>query len=562
MQAHSEGADMGMAKRYRQQRWAGMALGALWLLGLASCNKNDAAAPAESLHASLGQVTLTVSAPVTHYAAARFADQVSFGATPALVADIERLGFGPWIDAQFALPVSTIDTAPIRHYDSQIPEQGNNASVYATRQLWIAMLASPDQLRRRVTWSLSQFLVTAIGKVEPYGTLTYVDFLQRHAFGNYGDIVQGLTTSPSMANYLDNQQNRPTSTDCPSCAPNENYARELLQLFTLGTVKLNADGSVQRDANNRPAETYTQKDVTELARVLTGWRVAGDYERTDYTRYDGVMVPDPWRAAHDRDAKTVLGRNFGAGQEADAELSALTTLLMAHQNIAPFVSLRLIQHLVTSNPSPAYISRIAAVFRNNGQGVAGDMKAIVKAVLLDPDARRGDVPGADSTSFGKLREPVLFHTAFLRGLGCVVPLNWNPPPDPNFVTPGGQRIFDPGTVFSFYAATDRAPGSNLLAPEQRLLNANEFAFRLGSLGSQVARAGANCNAAPFGRAFSSSPGAFADLVGERYFRSAMPPVLRQNLVDLAGQAYGATPDEKAISLLQYALSTPYFGAIR
>lgn len=530
------------------------------LVSVAGCNPSPSASQ-PALHAARGQVQPVRAAAVSRYAAARFADQVSFGATPALVADIERLGFEQWIEAQFALPVSTIDTGPIAQYDSQIPALSQKGYDYANKRLWESMLLAPDQLRWRVTWALSQYLTTAMNKIEPYGSLAYANLLQRQAFGNYGELIRAVTTSPSMGIYLDNLQNRPTSSQCPWCAPNENYARELMQLFTLGVVRLNQDGTLQRDSGGRPIETYSQKDVEELARVLTGWMIDGNFDRTDFRKYDGKLKPDPWSAAHDRGAKLVLGKTFQEGMDAAQELDAAVALLMGHPNIAPFVSLRLIQHLVTSDPSPAYLGRVAAVFRNNGQGAAGDMKAVIKAILLDPEARRGDQMGVDSVAFGKMREPVLWYTGLLRGLSCKAALKW--PGGDYMMTPNIQRPFDPASVFSYYMPTDRAPGSNLLAPEQRLLTAEELSFRLGgAFTASIRDAGGDCDAAPFGRALNASPQAFADLVSERFFRGAMPAVLRRNLVDLAPDTHGASPDDKAISLLLFALATPYYGVIR
>jgi uncharacterized protein (DUF1800 family) len=543
----------------RRERRSKLAAGLAVLALMAACGR-EGGQPDGQLAASSGQVKPAQGASVTRFAAARFADQVSFGATPALVAEIQSKGFEHWIDDQFALPPTLIDTHPIDSYDSQIAEQGQRGYRYAVGQLYSTMLTAPDQLRWRVTWSLEQYITTAMNKIEPHGTLAYANLLQRYGTTNYGDLLRAVSTNPSMGIYLDNLQNRPTSTECPWCSPNENYARELMQLFTLGVVKLNPDGTVQRDGAGKPIETYTQKDVTELARALTGWMMDANYDRTDFRRYDGVLIPDPWSAAHDRGAKTVLGKALGANVDASKELDAIVALLMGHQNIAPFVSLRLIQHLVTSNPSPAYLARVAAVFRNNGKGVAGDMKAVVKAILLDPEARRGDQIGADSNEFGKMREPVLWYTSALRGLGCTQALTWDNGVD--MMLPS-QRPFDPTSVFSFYMPTDRAPGSNLLAPEQRLLTAEELSFRLnGGFSGGIARAGSACAAGALGKAFASSPAAFADLVSERFFRGAMPAVLRQNLIDLAGSTWGSTPDEKAISLLQFALATPYYGVIR
>ncbi|MES2151372.1 MAG: DUF1800 domain-containing protein [Pseudomonadota bacterium] len=530
---------------------------------LAACNRPPAPSEEAQLHASTGQVKPAAGSAVSHYAAARFADQASFGATPALVAEIERMGFGPWIDAQFALPVSTINAAPIKIINTNDPAQSQFAGNYTNTQLYEAMLTSPDQLRHRVSWALSQWVTISLRKIDGYGVLLYANLLQQNALGNYATLLRAASVSPAMGEYLDNLQNRPTSPECPACAPNENYARELMQLFTLGVVKLNADGTVQRDAQRLPLETYTQKDVEELARALTGWTHDNPPNGYDMGRYERDLIPDPWEPTHDRGAKLVLGKTIAAGGGASADLDAVVKLLMGHQNIAPFVSLRLIQHLVTSNPSPAYLGRVAAVFANNGQGVAGDLKAVVKTVLLDPEARRGDQLGADSNAFGKMREPVLWYTGLLRGLGCSTPIH---DPEKGYVEQSGaQAPLTPASVFSFYAPTDRAPGSNLLAPEQRLLNASELSGRLnGNRINDATRAAlSGCSGSnALSAALASSPTAFADLVSERFFRGAMPIVLRQNLVDLAPETNGDTPHQKAVNLLLYGLTTPYYGVIR
>ena len=303
---------------------------------------------------------------------------------------------------------------------------------------------------------------------------------------------------------------------------------------------------------------YTQRDVIEVARALTGWTFQYNTERTDFRRYDGEMIPDSWAATHDRGAKTIMGSAIPANLDPSRELDQVVAIIMKHQNLAPFISLRMIQHLVTSDPSPEYISRISAVFNDNGKGVKGDLKAVVKAILLDPEARRGDVPGADTTAFGKMREPILFYTSLLRGLGCTKPIQWE---DDGWgpAAPSSQNPFDPTSVFSFYAPTDRAPGSNLLAPEQKLLTAEEFSFRFNIRFPMFATAG--CNVAEFGQALGVSPASFADLVSERYFRGAMPAALRQNLIALAPDVNGSTPNHRAILLLIYALNSPYYGVI-
>ncbi len=516
--------------------------------------------------ASAGQVKPIASVKMSSYAAARTADQVSFGATPALVNDLAQAGLAAWIDVQMAAPITKSSVpAWVIDYNRDDQTATRRAYRFGPESFFGLALTAPDQLRQRVSWTLMQF-VPVNGKVDPYGMAEHFSLVQRHAFGNYGAFLRELSVHPAMGQFLDNRENRPLSSQCANCSPNENYARELLQLFSLGVVKLNADGTTQRDAQSKVIETYSQKDVEELARVLTGWRFAPSatpLPRTNWINAAQLMVPETSAALHDRGAKTVLGTAFAAGRDAPQELDAAVAMLMSHQNIAPFISLRMIQHLATSNPTPQYVGRVAAAFRNNGRGVTGDMQAVVRAVLLDPEARLGDQPGADSSRFGKLREPVLFYTASLRGLGCTQPLVWN---DGNLLSPPGQAPFNAPSVFSYYLPTDRAPGSNLLAPEQKLLITDELTQRLGRLTWTLVdsknNAASGCDVAALGQAFAQSPKALIDLVSARWFRGAMPPTLRSNLMSLATSQTWDSPEKAAFVLLQFALSTPYFGVIK
>lgn len=542
-------------KRHR----VGWVLALLLATGLAGCG--GGVNPSATTSASSGQVGHAGAAGMTRYAAARAADQVSFGATPALVNDLATQGLDSWITTQMALPPTLMATPPswVISYDSQDEVARNRAFNFPPTEFYRLTLASPDQLRLRVTWSLMQYIPITV-KVPAYGRTTYFNLLQQHALGNYGDFIRELTVHPSMGLFLDNASNRPISAGCPSCAPNENYARELMQLFTLGVVKLNPDGTTIRDQNGKPMETYTQEDIEELAAALTGWRFAPS--ATPLPPSNGInagarMVPESGAQAHDLNAKTVLGTTFPAGRNAVQDLDTVIAMLMQHPNIGPFVSLRLIQNLVTSNPTPQYVGRVSAVFRNNGQGVAGDMKAVIRAVLMDSEARRGDQPGADVSRFGKIREPVLWYTAALRGLGCSASLFEREP----YFGP-----FNAPSVFGFYLPTDRAPGSNLLAPEQKLLNSNEFGWRLNILPSVLNNGGnavAGCDLATLTQAFGQSTKTLIDMISSRWFRGAMPPMLR---ADLEARAVDSrlqrTPAEVPLILLSYALTSPYYGVIK
>jgi uncharacterized protein (DUF1800 family) len=528
--------------------------------------------------ASRGQVAAPAAAPpVTYYAAARFADQTSFGATPALVAEIRSKGLVRWIDDQLALPVTLMDHRPaeaIFTYPdlAQIPQHLGNYPTIAFARM---SLSSPDQLRLRVAWALSQFVTAAYDGNNPTGGVSYFNVLYGNAMGNYRQVLLDISLNRQMGAFLNNDQNRPKSAECQHCAPNENFARELMQLFSIGVVKLNPDGTPQRDGRGRFIETYTQRDVEELARMLTGWTTDPDPPNRpprNSANWMKPMVPSTFRHERDSGAKQVMGRTFRAGQPARKDLEDAVDLLMNHPNIAPFVATRLIQHLVKSNPTPAYVGRVAAVFVNNGAGVRGDMQALVRAVLLDVEARSADNPAAARGDEGKIREPWLHRMALWRGLGCTqLPASaWG------VRFPGQQVALMPRSVFSFYAPTDRAPGSNLLAPEQKLLLNDEFRQRLsehfsprsGTWDNQnySAYQQAGCRLGDWAERFARGSGPFIDMVSEHYFRGAMPPTLRSTMEQMMRSTSppwnGNDNHSGALTMIGFALNTPYFGAMR
>jgi uncharacterized protein (DUF1800 family) len=536
---------------------------------LQSCSDGGEASSSK-LVASSGQIT-PAAYKVSYYAAARFADQATFGATPKLIEEIRTKGFEQWIDEQFALPYTKIPEGPTKVRNRAIP---------AVPEVWNFPIATwmnqtltePDQLRRRTVWSISNFLVASLSTGDPFGHVAWLNLLHQHSFGSYRELLTQASISPHMGFFLNNDQNRPKSAECPHCAPNENFARELMQLFSVGVVKLNLDGTLQRDARGRAVETYSQTDVEELARVLTGWTRTydpADPNGNNGTGWDTPMVPSKWAPERDSGQKKVLGRTFAAGQAAPKDLDDAIDLLITHPNTAPFISTRLIQHLVKSNPSPEYVSRIARVFQDNGRGELGDLKAVVKAILLDSEARRGDDPARAQTMDGKFREPFLQHMAFVRGMGCQRNFKQR---DGGEAIPYRQRPFGPGSVFGFYAPTDRAPGSNLLAPEQKLLNANEFVGRYGDpnyllsgISGTNAQVAAGCNLAEFSNAMAQSSTAYIELVSARYFRGAMPPSLRSTLDQLNAEARGSGNFDAgnwSMVMLGFALATPSFGVMK
>lgn len=291
------------------------ALSTLCLL-IAGCGQSvpaDAIAPSSSA----GQVVNATAAPkLTSYAAARVAEQVSFGATPVLLNSLAQRGLEDWISDQIALPVSRMDApAWVIDYNDQNQAERDRAFQWKDRALVQLPLTAPDQLRLRVGWALLQFVPANSGTA--YGQVEYFNLLQRHALGNYGEFLRELSVHPVMGSFLDNVQNRPKSEQCRDCAPNENYARELMQLFSLGVVQLKPDGTTMRDAKGKALETYEQDDVEELARALTGWRFAPSniLLGSNWINAGKLMVPEDWASAHDRGAKRILGTDFPAGRD-------------------------------------------------------------------------------------------------------------------------------------------------------------------------------------------------------------------------------------------------------
>lgn len=539
-------------------------------LSLSACGPGQFSNPFESA----GQVRAVTAKPMTLYAAARAAEQVSFGPNAALVAALSQSGLESWLDTQLSMPpTQTVAPSWVIDYNVNNDAESNKAGSFPVEQFWLRALSAPDQLRQRLVWAVFQYIPVAMARA--YGHVEYHNMLARQVFGNYGDLLRDVSIHPMMGFFLNNDQNRPVSPQCLGCTPNENFARELMQLFTVGVVKLNPDGTVQRDSNGKPLETYTQKDVEELARALTGWRMSykpGLPSGNDLN-YGVNMEPESASFLHDSGSKTVMGMKIASGMDASQELDAVIALLMKHPNTAPFVSLRLIQHLVTSNPSPQYLARVSAVFQNNGKGVSGDMKSVIKAILLDPEARSGDIPGQSGANFGKLREPVLWYAAMLRGMNCQKPLYNTYQGNKNVNSPQNQNPDNPPSIFSFYQATDRAPGSNLLAPEQKLINTLEFRDRLGNLHWQLLnpnnpdsasnRLTSGCEVDALVAAFKVSPSAFIDLVAKWWFRGAMPPTLKQTMTVMIESKQGySTPEQGALLLMQFALTSPYYGVMK
>ena len=412
----------------------------------------------------------------------RFLEQSTFGTSPALISHVQQIGVGAFLTEQFSLP--STGWPYIGPTPSNVPATCNSVcqrdaySMYQLQnRLYLNAMYGNDQLRQRVIWALHQLFVVSgrdINVANWY--LQYILTLDRNAFGNYRQLLYEITLNPAMGKYLD----MATST---KNNPNENYAREILQLFSIGTELLNPDGTSILDINGDPLPSYDQTTVTNFAKVFTGWQLAPNVApgTPDYTT---PMVANATN--HDTTSKTLLnGLVTTAGQTALQDLNTALDNIFNHQNTAPFIARHFIHQLVTSNPSPAYIGRVAAVFANNGAGVRGDLAAVVQAVLLDPEAR-GAVQY--DPNYGHLREPVLFLCNLLRAFN---PRSANLSTGSDGVVNGqavamGQDAWRPPTVFSYYPADYLLPGSTtVLAPEFGVLQATTALKRANFVNTMV-----------------------------------------------------------------------------
>jgi uncharacterized protein (DUF1800 family) len=525
------------------------------VLMLVGCGGGDS-----SLTANLtGQVAALFANPstkVTHYAASRFLEQAAMGPSPPSVAQVKSIGMESWVAAQLALPATTFTTPEdLVEYDLNLDRPiGERMNEFVNSSTYNAFVAGDDQLRLRTSWILSNFLVVSTRKVSPLGGIEFFNMLQTNAFGNYADLLRALSKHAAMGEYLDNFQNRRDQL-------NENYGRELMQLFSVGLVQLNMNGTTKKDATGKPLETYSQKDVIEISRALTGWKWAEpDIKRkgSNWANFRKPMAPQS-PDQHDTDSKVVLGKTIPAGQDAYKDLDSVIEILINHPNTAPFISLRLIQGMTTSDPSPAYLERVATVFKDT----KGNLGRVVTAILLDPEARAGDVSSKSTANFGRIKEPVLMFTSGIRGLGCrsAMKANWN---STQTWTPNNQRPFFAYSVFGFYPPNHRTQGTNVLAPEHKMLNSNEFSTRMSMFGNQFRSESslidAGCDVASFKAAAAMSDEKLMDLMSERYFRGAIPASVAKSIID-AHKTYYHRTDAMSLTgaMLDMASLTPIFG---
>lgn len=416
----------------------------------------------------------------------RFMEQATFGPTPELDALLRRLNFAIYLGQQFDLPYPSTPYPVLTLQPDNIPGTctgdciRDNYTMYPLqRWFYTDALYGQGQLRRRVSWALSQILVVSgLDVTHPSRILPYIQKLDEHAFGNYKDLLYQITLNPAMGDYLD--MIRSTRNN-----PNENYAREVLQLFSVGLFMLNQDGTLMLDGSNNPIPTYDQTTVNNFTKVFTGW-VLNPVSPVPSTRnfIDPLVLN---QTNHDITAKTLLSypgsaghfQNLPAGQNGATDLTQAIDNIFYHPNVAPFVSKQLIQHLVTSDPTPAYVGRVAAVFNDNGLGVRGDLRAVVRTILSDVEAR-GDVK--NDPNYGHLREPVLFVTNTLRWFNVRAASGAVGSTSDGYINPQtvamSQDVFRPTTVFNYYSPGYIVPGTTVLGPEFQIMTTSTSLRRI------------------------------------------------------------------------------------
>lgn len=406
--------------------------------------------------------------PAISYASAhRFLRQTTFGPIAGDVALVRQAGYSAWIDAQFSRPPSF----QLPYMDSLPPPQNAVEGQIDRMDAWFRnALLGEDQLRQRVAFALSQVMVVSDRSSlfdTPRGLAWYYDILVRHAFGNFRELMEDVTLSPAMGVYLSMLGNEKPDLE-RNIRPDENYARELMQLFTIGLVELDLDGTIRLGTSGQPIPTYNQDVIEGFAHVYTGWTFGGSPGFTSPS-FDFTRPMEPFEEFHDTGEKLLLGGEvLPASQTARQDLEAALDNIFEHPNVAPFVSRQLIQRLVTSNPSPEYVQRVASVFANDGFGVRGNLAAVTKAILLDAEARADD---ATETS-GKLTEPLLRLTAVWRAFGAAAPDGRYRFGYPDFFF--AQAPLRAPSVFNFYRPDYVPPGEfrslGLVSPEMQITN--------------------------------------------------------------------------------------------
>lgn len=470
------------------------ALGVVALAALAACGGSDGpAVDVETLQGSGGDAPS--AKPTSERDAARLMMQATFG--PRSMDEVQaaqQKGAELWLHEQFNLGfdshVAYLDGSRTRDLDQKVRDEMSYEAV------WQQWLNHPGQLRARVSWALLQIMVISnvAPDIRPYAMSSYMDMLNRNAFGNWRTLIEDVTLHPAMGYYLNMIESAKANPE-KGTHPNENYAREVLQLFSIGLVQLNLDGTPKLDALGRTIPTYDEAVVKGFARAFSGWAYGGldagnassFHDHDDNVDALWVQPMQPWEVHHESGEKLLLnGRILSAGKPARQDMKEALDTIFEHANVPPFFARQMIQRLVSSNPTPAYVQRVASVFIDNGAGVRGDLRAVVQAVLLDPEAR-GDEPAANTA---KLREPVLRFAHLLRSLQAKSAngrniIHYLDSADDAL---GQSPLLSP-SVFNFYSPSFRPAGpiaaAGLVAPEFQITSETTMAGSLNFFASTI-----------------------------------------------------------------------------
>jgi uncharacterized protein (DUF1800 family) len=542
-----------------------------------------AASPALAYdHLFSGGFEAVADAPAGDAEAARFLTMATFGPTPAEIAHLRAVGYTQWFAQQLAMP-ATLQRPYVESQDAGVPTPGQADRM----QAWFAnAITAPDQLRQRLAWALSQIMVVSDGLShlgnDPIALAEYDDVLARDGFGyydangyhagTYGALLHDVTKSPAMAKMLTFLRNR-KGDPVLGTSPDENYAREVMQLFSIGLIQRNLDFSPVLDGEGQPIATYDQGMVVSYAKVFTGWSytsgfnsnpVGGNWSAADY---EPLVCYETY---HDESEKILLDNNVapGGANSCEPDLDAGLSAIEHHANVAPFISRQLIERFTSSNPSPDYIERVASVFVDDGHGVYGNLGAVVVAVLTDPEARYGAAPPPAPYVFGKAREPLLKLTALWRYYGAAAAdgLYAFPNPQKNYA----QRPLGAPSVFNFYLPDYLPPGeladAGLFGPEFQIENestvvstANDLTLRTNNYVGNPTNDDTTVaiELAPL-VALASTPSSLIAALNHDLMYGGMSDAMASTLTDMVAALPANNPTGRVTGALQVLLASPEF----
>ncbi|WP_397417451.1 DUF1800 family protein [Phenylobacterium sp.] len=503
--------------------------------------------------------------------AARFLAQTTYGATESSITVVQASGYSQWIDQQMVTPAPPGHQADVDARLVQLRLANPTATLNPVDfyySFWDQAVTGPDQLRQRMKLALSEIFVISLtdSNIDTRGAASYYDMLGANAFGNYRTLLEQVTLHPMMGVYLTwlgNQREDPAT----GRNPDENYAREVMQLMSIGLHQLNPDGTVRTDSSGRPIPSYTDADISGLAKVFTGYSyfhpnpTAGTFRGGSRNVDATVRSMIPYPAFHSISAKSFLGVTIPASTVSDpaGDLKIALDTIFNHPNVGPFIGKQLIQRLVTSNPSPAYVARVTAVFNNNGRGVRGDMSAVVRAILLDEEARSASV--ADGVNAGKLREPMIRLANWARAFGATSASGEWLIGSTSANTSLGQSPLTSPSVFNFYRPGYSPPNTRvgtagLVAPEFQIVDEVTVSGYLNTLQTTVdGGIGVTSNGVRDVRsayaaeiAIANNPAALVERMNLLLLNGRMSPALRTRITEaVQGVALPATNQTAALT---------------